>query len=265
MHLRNVELFCDVVTRHSFSKAAEANQVSQSAVSQAAHMLEERLGTLLIDRSKRPLELTAAGEIYFEGCRRLLAEFRELDDRVRRLGNRVAGRVRIAAIYSIGLLQMHGHVRRYRALYPDVELSVEYLHPDEVYERVLNDDADLGMVSFPRAGGEIASIAWRKEPMVVVVWPEHPLADRESVSVGELDGQRFVAFSFQLTIRKKIARWLRQARVSVNVVHEFDNIEYIKRAVEIGSGITVLPVPTLRRELESGTLVAIPFRDVEWY
>ncbi len=265
MYLRSVEIFCDVAARRSFSKAAEEHGVSQPAVSQAIHQLEARLGVQLIDRSKRPLELTPAGELYYEGCRRLLADFRELEDRVRQLGHRVAGRVRIAAIYSVGLLQMHVHVRRCRELYPDVELSLEYLHPDEVYQRVLSDAADLGLVSFPQGGTDVAVIPWRNEPMVLVVWPEHPLASRSVVSVHEIDGQPFVTFTYDLKIRKRIGTWLRRSKVSVRIVHEFDSIEYIKRAVEIGAGITILPLPTLRRELESGTLVAIPFSDVEWY
>ena len=265
MYLRTVEIFCAVAARRSFSKAAQEQGVSQPAVSQAVHQLESRLGVQLIDRSQRPLELTPAGELYYEGCRKLLSEFGELEDRVRRLGNRVAGRVQIAAIYSVGLLQMHVYVRQYNQMYPDVELSVAYFHPDEVYERVLSEDAQLGLVSFPQGSGEIAVVPWRSEPMVLVVWPEHPLAGRKQVSVKELDGAPFVAFSYKLKIRKRIGSWLRRSRVSVKIVHEFDSIEYIKRAVEIGAGITILPLPTLKREIESGTLVAVPFEDVDWH
>jgi len=265
MDLRNAELFCDVVTRRSFSKAAEANHISQSAVSQAVHVLEERFGTRLIDRSKRPLDLTAAGQVYFDGCRKLLEAFREMEDSVQRIGNRIAGRLRIASIYSVGLLQMHEYVREYRSLYPDVELTIDYLHPGEIYDRVLNDDADIGLVSFPRAGGEMSSISWQVQPMGLVVEPGHPLAGECAISVRRLDGERFVGFSSQLTICRQISRWLREAKVTVNVVHEFDNVENIKRAVEIGAGVTILPVATLRREIEAGTLVLVPFGDVDWY
>lgn len=265
MHLRNVELFCDVVTRRSFSKAAEANNVSQSSASQAVHMLEKRLGICLIDRSKRPLELTPAGKVYFDGCRTLLESFRAIEDSVQRFENKVTGRVRIAAIYSIGLLQMNSYVRRFRELYPDVELRLEYLQPDEVYDRVLDDDADLGVVSFPRGGGEISSQLWQQQAMLLVVPPDHELAGCKSVSVNDLDERDFVGFRKELTIRRQIDRWLKDARVNVNVIHEFDNIENIKRAVEIGSGVSILPIPTLRKETESGSLIAIPFNDVKWY
>lgn len=265
MHLRNVEIFCDVAARRSFSKAAKAHNVSQSSASHTVHVLEERVGAQLIDRSKRPLELTAAGEIYYDGCRKLLGLFRRLEDRVRRVeNNKVAGRLRVAAIYSVGLSQMDAYVRRFEELYPEVDLQVEYLHPDEVYGRIVSDAAELGLVSFPRDGGEFSCIPWQEQEMVLVVPAEHRLGGRKSVSPSELAGEDFVSFTSELTVRKQVDRWLKQAKVSVNVVHEFDNIETIKRAVEIGSGAALLPLPTVLRELELGSLAAVSVQGVDW-
>ncbi len=265
MHLRNVEIFCDVVAHRSFSKAAESNNVSQSSASQAVHTLEKRLGCRLIDRSKRPLEPTAAGEVYFEGCRTMLDSFRKIEDQVQRMENRVAGRLRVAAIYSVGLLQMDEYLQQYRQQFPDVDVRIDYLHPDEVYARINDDSADLGLVSFPRDAGEVGSIPWQEQRMVLVAPPHHALAAQDHVAVHELEGEEFVGFRSELTVRRQIDRWLKRAKVAVNVVHEFDNIEIIKRAVEIGSGMTILPAPTVRREVETGSLVAIPFEDVAWY
>jgi DNA-binding transcriptional LysR family regulator len=265
MHLRNVEIFCDVVARRSFSRAAEAHHVSQPSASQAVHVLEERLGTRLIDRSKRPLELTVAGEIYYDGSRKLLDSFHRLEDRVRQVeNNKVAGRLRVAAIYSVGLLQMDAYVRRFEELHPAVDLQLEYLHPDDVYARVLSEEATMGLVSFPRDGGEISCIAWQEQEMVLAVSAQHRLAECKTVSPAELTGENFVAFTAELTVRRQIDRWLRRAKVSVSVVHEFDNIETIKRAVEIGSGVTILPEPTIRREIEFGSLCAIRLSGVQW-
>jgi LysR family transcriptional regulator, low CO2-responsive transcriptional regulator len=265
MHLRNVEIFCDVVTHGSFSKAAAENQVSQSAASQAVGMLEKRLGCRLIDRSKRPLELTAAGQIYYDGCRKILESFRHVEDRVQQMRNKVIGRVRLAAIYSVGLLQMDTYAKRYKTQFPDVVLQLEYLHPDEVYSRVLNDESDLGIVSFPRAGNEIASIAWQNQEMVLAVPRGHRHAGRPSIAVSQLDGESFVGFTSELTIRKQIDRWFKQAGISVEFVHLFDNVENIKRAVEIGSGVALLPAPTVRREAENGSLFAVPIEGTPWH
>lgn len=254
MHLRNVEIFCEVVSRRSFSKAAEAHHVSQSSASQAVLQLEKRLGTQLIDRSKRPFELTPAGEIYYSGCRELVDGFRRIEDQVRLVENRVVGRVCVAAIYSVGLLQMDTYVRRFNASYPDVEIQLEYLHPDEVYERLLHDAADLGLVSFPREGGEFGCIPWQSQEIVLACPLEHKFAQAESIELGDLAGEKAVAFTAELTIRRRVDRWLREAGVSLTVVHEFDNVETIKRAVEVGAGIALLPEPTVLRERDGRSL-----------
>lgn len=265
MHLRDVEIFCDIVSLHSFSKAADRQKVSQSSASQAVHHLEKHLGVKLIDRSQRPWELTAAGHVYYEGCRDLLGSLRTIEDQVQQRCHRVMGRVRVAAIYSVGLLEMDVYVKRFRQDYPDVDLQVNYLHPDEVYARVVGDEADIGLVSFPRDGGEIGCVHWQQQEMVLVTSVDHPLADEESVPLKAISGEDFIGFTSELTIRRKIDRWLRESRVSVNIVHQFDNIENIKRAVEIGSGVAILPAPTLRRELMAGTLRARTFDDVHWF
>lgn len=264
MNLRNTEIFCDIATYRSFSKAAMARQISQPAVSQALQQLEDDLGVTLIDRSKRPIELTAAGTIYFERCQKWLLDYRAIEDAVHEFGGRVVGKVRVGAIYSVGLLQMSSYVSRMKEEFPDVVLQLDYGHPDAIYAQLLRDEIDLGIVSFPRDGGEIGSIPWQNQEMVLVTPPEHPLAGRERVSIQELDGLDFVAFTADLTIRRKTEKLLKKSDVSVNVTQQFDNVETIKRAVEIHLGVAILPLPTLRRELEFGSLSCSSFSDIEF-
>ena len=269
MPLRTVELFCDVVALRSFSKAASERAVTQSSVSQSIAALEKRLAVQLIDRGKRPFELTPAGVVYHEGCRALLDEYRKLEDRVRQMVDKVVGKVRIAAIYSVGLSEMDRYVAKFREQFPEVELRIDYLHPDEVYRRVSADEADLGLVSFPKEGGEFTAQEWQQQPMVLVVPPDHKLVDegreQSGVSVQALEGEDFVCFTEELKIRRQIDRWFKGEKISVNVVHSFDNIENIKRTVEIGSGVSILPEPTVRREVDAGTLVALQLKDVAWH
>ena len=261
MHLRLIEIFCEVAQSRSFSKGAKTRQVSQSYASQAVGLLEKRLGVQLIDRSKRPLELTQAGQIYLEGCREVLEHFRAVEDRVQAISDRVAGPVRVAAIYSVGLMQMEQTVQRFESLYSEAPLRLEYLHPDEVYQRVLEDKADLGLVSYPRHGGDLHSIDWQEQPFVLVCAPDHPLASKQTLSLVDLEGVDYIGFTQELTIRREIDRRLRRKRVDVKVVHEFDNIETIKRAIEIGSGVALLPRPTVWQEISNGTLKAIEVVD----
>lgn len=257
MNLRYLEIFCDVVAMRSFSKAAAAHDVAQSSASQAVIQLEERLGTRLIDRSKRPLELTPAGEVYVKGCRELLASFRTVEDRVRAMENKVTGAVRVASIYSVGLVRLDGLVRRYRESYPDADLAVDYRDPDEVRRQVTSGEADLGIISYARETTDLEVIPWTDQEVGLVVTKDHPLAGRHSVTPAELDGLEMIGFDTGLGIRRETDRWLKQNGVSVNIVHEFDTVENVKRVVEIGSGAALLPLATVVREVEIGSLVAI--------
>ena len=141
--------------------------------------------------------------------------------------------------------------------FPESKINMEYLHPNKVYTSVFNEEVDLGIVSFPFSGKDLMVIPWRNEPFVLACYPEHPLAEKKSISIELLSGEKFIAFDRDLVIRKKIDACLKNHNVNVDVVFEFDNVETIKRAVEIGSGVSILPLPTLRREIESKTLKAI--------
>jgi DNA-binding transcriptional LysR family regulator len=260
MQLETLKIFCDVVRWASFSRGAEENGISQSSASQAVHQLELRLGVKLIDRSKRPLVLTSEGRIYHQGCKELVERYLELENRVRGHdgADAVAGVVGVAAIYSVGLHHMSRYVKTFEERHPGAEIRLEYLHPSRVLERVVSGEAELGLVSYPRKWPELTVITWREEAMMLAVHPSHRFAQRQSVIVRELDGEPFVGFDSDLSIRRAIDRFLRRHGVSVEVACAFDNIENIKRAVEIPSGVAILPEPTLAQEVKAGTLVAIP-------
>src|SRR5262245_37537987 len=263
MHLKSLKVFCDVVGRRSFSRAAEENGISQSGASQVVNQLERHLGTKLIDRSKRPFSLTAEGEIYYSGCRKLVERYFSLEERIRTLHDEVAGRVRVASIYSVGLHHMNRYLHEFLSEYPKANVRLEYLHPHRVYEAVENDQADLGLVSYPKASRAIKAIGWRQEPMVLVCAPAHRFAKRQRVALEEVAGEPIVGFDADLTIRREIDRVLYEYRDELRVVMEFDNIETIKRAVEIDAGVSLLPAPTVVREVAAESLVAVPLSSDE--
>src|SRR3954447_2133441 len=171
MQLKSLKIFCDVVHRRSFSRAADENGISQSGASQVVNQLEHRLGVKLLDRSKRPFSLTPEGEIYYEGCRKLVERYFALEEEVRTLHEEVAGKVSVASIYSIGLSHMNRFVQRFLRDYPKANVHVQYQHPRRVYELVETDQVDLGLVSYPRSSRTIKATTWREEPMVVVCAP----------------------------------------------------------------------------------------------
>lgn len=257
MRLEAIKVFCDLIHSGSFSKAAEANDVSQPTVSRLIHQLEERLGGQLVDRSKRPLQPTVLGQAYSEGCKRLLEQYAELEQVLRKTQSERALTVRVAAIYSVGLGDMGQYIERFQGDNRNAKVQMEYLHPDQVYQRVRNDLADFGLVSFPTRSRELAVLSWRDEEMVVVFAPGHALARFKRITPARLNGEKYVAFDRRLVIRRKVDRFLRDLGVRTDIAYEFDSIENIKKAVEVGTGFALLPEPTIRQELQAGTLLSL--------
>ena len=261
MQFESLKVYCDVARHRSFSEAAGANGISQSAVSQIVGQLEKRLGVILVDRSRRPLQLTREGKVYYDGCKKLVEQYLGVEAAVRTLNAEIGATVRVAAIYSVGLRDIRQYVERFTAQHPGVEVEIEYLHPDKVYGKVLEGTADFGVVSFPQPTRKLLALPWREEEMVVACARSHPFAAKRHLKVRMLQGEKYVGFDKGLAIRRQVDRFLRDHGVAVDVALEFDNIENIKQAIEIPSGVALLPLPALHREVRAGTLAAVPLSD----
>jgi len=263
MELATLKLFRDIADAESFTRGAKVNSISQSAASQQIQQLERRLGVELIERGKRPLMLTPAGEAYLRAARDILRRYEQLAASLEAFKDKISGPVRVASIYSIGLYDMARHTREFMRLYPQATVQLEYLRTDKVYEAVLDDKADIGLLSYPTPSKDLKMIPWRRERMVVAMNREHPLAGEKHVEAAALEGQPFVCFDYDLPIRKVIDRYLKENRVAVRPVMEFDNIANIKEAVGIGEGVSILPEPTVRQDVSLGRLAAIPLNGTE--
>ena len=258
MHVETLRLYCDVVRLRSFSRGAEHNVVTQSAASQAVQQLEGQLGVSLIDRTKRPFVVTPEGEAFYTACRGILDAWDKARAEVTAVKQRVAGLVRVAAIYSVGLHDVSRPMQQFMSLYPEARVQLECLHPHKVVDAVLKGEADLGIMSYPPADRALTVVPLREEPMALVCHPGHRLARRRLVLPADLNGEAFVAFDPELTIRKAIDRALRQHNVRVNVMMEFDNIETIKQAIIIAAGVSILPRHVVEKEAGVRTLAAVP-------
>lgn len=232
--------------------------VSQSAASQHLQELEKQLGVKLLDRSTRPLTVTEAGRLYDEMCRDVLRRKEEFDAALGTLTGDVEGTVRVASIYSVGLSEMWRLEEEFAARWPEADLHVEYLRPEKVYARVATDRADLGLVSYPEETKEIAVIPWREEEMVLACARRHPLAGLPRVSPRALDGVDFIGFDEELPIRREVDAYLSGHGVKVDMTMQFDNLQMIKEALILGSGVSIVPRRVMRVEIESGRLVAVP-------
>jgi DNA-binding transcriptional LysR family regulator len=254
------KLFRDVAHAKSLSRAAQANGISQSAATQHIQELEKRLGASLLDRSTRPLGLTDAGKLYADLCRDVLRREEDFTAALDEIRGSADGTVRIATIYSIGLSEMGRLREEFASICPDAKVTVELLRPDRVYAAVLSGEADLGFISYPENKRDLTVIPWRDERMTLAVYPSHPLASRKMVLPEDLDGQNFVAFDDEVIIRRELDRFFRESGIAVNTVMQFDNIQSIKEAVALGSGISILPERAMQAEVVQRRLVSIPFR-----
>jgi LysR family transcriptional regulator, transcriptional activator of the cysJI operon len=258
LNLDNLKLFRDIAQTRSISKGAGVNTVSQSAASQHLQEVERELGATLLDRSTRPLTVTAAGHLYLDFCRDVLRRREDFEAALGALKQETGGTVRVASIYSVGLSEMSELEQEFSRRYPDARIEVEYLRPEKVYESVMSDIADLGLVSYPESTRDVKAIPWRQEQMVVAASPYDPLASLEGVRVEDLSGVDFIGFDEDLPIQQAIRRFFEEHGSRLQIALHFDNLQMIKEAVTHRLGVSIMPVRVMQAELTQGRLVAIP-------
>jgi len=265
MHIETLKIFCDLVEFESFSKTAEKHLLSQSAVSQQLAQLELIHKSQLVDRKKRPLELTAAGQLFYEACKDIIERYEQLRSELSSLQKSSAGRINVAAIYSIGMHTLPNYVKKFMVKYPKVNVHIEYFSAVRIYELVLAGDIDIGLVAVPKRDKRLDVYDFEDEPLVLVCSCKHPLAGESEVDIHKVQFERFIGFEKDVPTRIWIDSILQRYNIVVRPVMEFYNIETIKRAVEINSGISILPRTAIVQELGGGTINAIPFSNENFF
>jgi DNA-binding transcriptional LysR family regulator len=266
VQVETLKIFCDLVETKSFSQAAEANFVTQSAVSQQVRGLEEKFRRKLLERLRggREVSLTEDGQAFYEECRSVLDAYSRLEERMRAQTGTVSGTVRVATVYSVGLHELPPAVRRFMALYPEAKIDLEYSRTTRIVRDVLAGAVDLGIVAYPERKRGLEVIELAGDRLVLICPPGHALAGRKKVSAADLDGQDFVLFERDIPTRRATDKILRARGVGVRRVAEFDNIETIKRAVEVGFGLAIVPRLSVRDEGRSGQLAVVALAEPEW-
>src|SRR5882724_8992521 len=174
MQIESLKVFCDLAETESFTKAAQINKVTQSAVSQQISSLERLFKSLLIERSKKHFRLTREGQVLYDYSKQLLGTFEELQNKLHEIKEVVSGTIRVATIYSIGLHDLPPYLKRFLKSYPTVDVHVEYRRANQVYEDVIGNVVDLGLVAYPQRDPKLEIYSLRKDPLVLIVHPQHP-------------------------------------------------------------------------------------------
>jgi LysR family transcriptional regulator, transcriptional activator of the cysJI operon len=257
MQIESLKVFCDLVETESFTKAAQINKVTQSAVSQQISSLERQFKSLMIERSKKKFRLTRDGQVLYDFSKQIIQSYDSLHSRLQEIRDIISGTIRVATIYSIGLHDLPPYLKKFLKSYPTVNVHLEYRRANQVYDDVLSNVVDLGLVAYPVRDPKLELVPLRKDSLVLICHPQHPLAKNKSTRLSHLAGLKFIGFEPDIPTRKAIDKVFKDHDVKVETVMEFDNIETVKRAVEIDAGVSLVPQGTITQEVAKQTLAEV--------
>ena len=264
MQIENFKIFADLVETKSFSKAAKLNGITQSAVSQQARSMERNFKALMVDRSQKQFNLTREGQRIYEAAKEILHVYEKLESELQEMKKVISGTIRISTIYSIGLHELPPYIKKFLHDFPAVNVRVEYRRSNLVYEDILHNSVDFGLVAFPQRIRQIENIPFRNDTLVLITHPQHPLAQVGDVDIKALAGHKFIGFDPDIPTRKAVDQIFRDYKLEITPVMEFDNIETVKRAVEIDHGVAIVPHATVVQEVRQGTLATVRFKGKEF-
>jgi DNA-binding transcriptional LysR family regulator len=256
VNLHELDVFLAVAQERSFSRAARRLLRTQPAISLAIRRLEEELGEPLFDRSSKTPTLTDAGELlldYAERFANLRAETRVALTELRQLQR---GRVRIGA-NETGALYLLPLIARYRQLYPAVAVEVVRSLARNIPQELLKRSLDLGVLSYPPAEPQLASVVVSRDRLSFIVYPGHRLARRRRVSIAELGEEIFAAHNVPSPYRERVLRTFEKHRVPLHMDIELPTVESIKKFVEMQQAVALVPRMCIEEELAQGAVVEV--------
>ena len=266
MHIETLKVFCDLVELHSFSLAAERNFITQSAVSQQIRTLEDKFKRKLLERvrGRREVKLTPAGEVFYRDAKIVLAAYDQMQESLRGLVGKIGGTVKVATVYSVGLHELPPKVGEFMSKFPSAKIDLEYSRTTRVVRDVLNGTVELGVLAFPEPRRGLTIVNMPSNRLVLICPPDHKFAHKPQIKAKELNGLDFVLFERDTPTRKATDRILKAKGVEVKKAAEFDNIETIKRAVQVGFGLAIVPEPAVSEEERSGLLAVVKLAEKDW-
>jgi DNA-binding transcriptional LysR family regulator len=265
MQIETLKIFCDLVESRSFSRTAVRNSITQSAVSQQIKNLESQFKTKLLQRGRKVFSTTPAGQLFYEGSRTIMESFEQMQLKIKSIGDEIVGSVRVATVYSVGLYALSVVVKSFLKQYPKVNLHMEYSKGTRVYEDCLQGVIDLGIVPYPEPRKGVRIISLPADPLILICAPDHPFAKRRQIDIQQLNGENYIAFEKGLPSQRALDQIFRECDIEVRTVMEFDNIETIKRGVEIGAGVSIVTQLSVQKEVQNGLLAQVGFTDKNFY
>jgi DNA-binding transcriptional LysR family regulator len=261
MDINQLEVLVAVAREQSFSRAAQALHRTQPAVSQAIRRLESEIGEPLFDRSSKDGTLTAAGRVLHDFGQQMLNLRQSAQAAVKELKDLQRGKLSLGA-NEYTVMYLLPVIPVFRARHPHIKVEVKRSLASRIPAEILGRDVEIGIVSYKPSDATIASVSVMTDELALIVSPEHPLAKRDTVSVRELGAESFIAHNVASPYRERVVRTFEKYRTPLNISMEMPTLEAIKRLVEQGMGVALVPRLTARPEIARQKVVALTVREM---
>lgn len=261
MDINQLEVLIAVATERGFSRAADKLYRTQPAVSQAIRRLEEEVGEPLFDRSSKDGTLTASGQILLKYAQQILNLRRDAKLAVKDLKDLQRGKVTLGA-NEYTVMYLLPVISVYRVRHPHIKIEVKRDLASRIPSEVLKRDVEIGIVSFRPHDQALQTVPVATDELALIVAPEHPLAGKKVISVKELGVESFIAHNVRSPYRERVVQTFEKHRTPLNISMELPTLEAIKRFVEQGMGVALVPRLAARAEIERRQVAALTVREM---
>src|SRR5712692_9801617 len=261
MDINHLEVFLSVAQEKSFSRAADALHRTQPAVSQAIRRLEVELGESLFDRSSKDGTLTAAGRVLFDFAQQMMNLRHHAHSAIRELRDLHRGKLTLSA-NEYTVMYLLPVIPVFRARHPHIKVEVKRSLASRIPSEILGRDTEIGIVSFKPSDAAIAAVPVVMDELTLIVPTDHPLAAKQTVSVRELGAESFIAHNVASPYRERVVRTFEKYRTPLNISMEMPTLEAIKRFVEQGMGVALIPRLAAQTEIARGQVAALIVREM---
>ena len=261
MDINQMEVLLTVAQEQSFSRAAKKLHRTQPAVSQAIRRLEVEIGEPLFDRSSKDGTLTAAGRVLQGYAQQMLNLRQNAHTAVKELRDLHRGKLTLSA-NEYTVMYLLPVIPAFRARHPHIMVEVKRSFASRIPSEVLGREFEIGVVSYKPSDAAIASVQVMTDELALIVPPDHPLAGKESVSVKELGAESFIAHNVASPYREKVVRTFEKYKTPLNISTEMPTLEAIKKFVEQGMGVALVPRLTAQTEIARKQVVALTVREM---
>ncbi len=255
--LQHLITFCRVVDEKSFTRAAQALNLTQPSVTKQVGALEDHLQIDLFTRSGKQVHLTPAGELVYQYARQITTLVAQAEHAVQELRTPGSGHITVGCVHTIGLFTLPDLLAEFAREHPLVKINVKTGNNQETINLLLHGEADIGLITTPYVHERLECHPLFEDPLLVVASPEYAQGLPPVLSLADLARQPMIAYVRGAKFRLTTDQLLEQVGISPNVIMEFDNHEAIKTMVRLGFGVALEPASALSKDLAGGDLVAL--------